>query len=79
MISPTIDCEVILNVDPDKTFMQLHNCPQTFQIKILHGSVDDLYQRGNWVISDFRVCHSSTLDNIHRALLCRVVGFKLSL
>ena len=29
-------------------------------------SVYDLYQRSNWVISDFRVCDSSTLDSLHR-------------
>ena len=27
-------------------------------------SVYDLYQRSNWVISDFRVCDSSTLDMV---------------
>ena len=30
------------------------------------GSVSDLYQRSNWVISDFRACDSNTLDNLHR-------------
>ena len=25
-----------------------------------------LYKRSNWIISDFRVCDSSTLDSLHR-------------
>ena len=29
-------------------------------------SVYDLYQKSDWVISDFRVCDSSTLDSLHR-------------
>ena len=29
-------------------------------------NVYDLYQRSNWVINDFRVCASSTLDCLHR-------------
>ena len=29
------------------------------------GSVSDLYQRSNWVISDFRACDSNTLDVIY--------------
>ena len=35
-------------------------------INIVDG-VYDLYQRSNWVISDFRVCDSNTLDSVHRA------------
>ena len=34
-------------------------------------NVYDLYQiqRSNWVISDFRVCDSSTLDSLHRTYM----------
>ena len=29
-------------------------------------NVCDLYKRSNWIVSDFRVCDSSTLDSLHR-------------
>ena len=41
------------------------------------GSVSDLYQRSNWIISDFRACDSNTLDNFHRAYCMHMYGCKL--
>ena len=38
-------------------------------------NVCNLYKRSNWVISDFRVCDSSTLDNLHRTYLCMGASF----
>ena len=40
-------------------------------------SVYDLYQRSNWVISDFRVCDSSTLDSLHRSYCMHMYGCEL--
>ena len=41
------------------------------------GSVSDLYQRSNWVISDFRACDSNTLDNLHRTYCMHMYGCEL--
>ena len=41
------------------------------------GSVSDLYQRSNWVISDFRACDSNTLDNFHRTYCMHMYGCEL--
>ena len=41
------------------------------------GSVSDLYQRSNWVISDFRACDSNTLDNLHRTYCIHMYGCEL--
>ena len=41
------------------------------------NSVYDLYQRNNWVITEFRVCDSSTLDNLHRTYSMHVYGCEL--
>ena len=43
---------------------------------IVHN-VYDLYQRSNWVISDFRVCDSSTLDSLHRTYCMHMYGCEL--
>ena len=40
-------------------------------------NVYDLYQRSNWVISDFRVCDSSTLDCLHRTYCMHMYGCEL--
>ena len=40
-------------------------------------NVYDLYQRSNWVISDFRVCDSSTLDSLHRTYCMHMYGCEL--
>ena len=40
-------------------------------------SVYDLYQRSNWVINDFRVCDSSTLDRLHRTYCMHMYGCEL--
>ena len=40
-------------------------------------NVYDLYQRSNWVISDFRVCDSSTLDSLHRTYCMYMYGCEL--
>ena len=40
-------------------------------------SVYDLYQRNNWVISDFRVCDSNTLDSLHRTYCMHMYGCEL--
>ena len=37
----------------------------------------DLYHRSNWVISDFRVCDSSTLDSLHRTYRMHMYGCEL--
>ena len=34
-------------------------------------NVCDLYKRSNWIISDFRVCDSSTLDRLHKTYCIR--------
>ena len=41
------------------------------------GSVSDLYQRSNWVISDFQACDSNTLDNLHRTYCMHMYGCEL--
>ena len=41
------------------------------------GSVSDLYQRSNWVISDFPACDSNTLDNLHRTYCMHMYGCEL--
>ena len=41
------------------------------------GSVSDLYQRSNWVISDFRACDSNTSDNLHRTYCMHMYGCEL--
>ena len=40
-------------------------------------NVCDLYKRSNWVISDFRVCDSSTLYSLHRAYCMHMYGCEL--
>ena len=40
-------------------------------------NVYDLYQRSNWVINDFRVCDSSTLDSLHRTYCMHMYGCEL--
>ena len=56
--------EVIPNVSSDK---HLGNYISTnIADRNIVDNVYDLYQRSNWVISDFRVCDSSTLDSLHR-------------
>ena len=37
----------------------------------------DLYQRSNWVISDFRVCDSETLDRLHMTYCMHMYGCEL--
>ena len=39
--------------------------------------VCDLYKRSNWIISDFRVCDSSTLDSLHRTYCMHMYGCEL--
>ena len=39
--------------------------------------MSDLYQRSNWVISDFRACDSNTLDNLHRTYCMHMYGCEL--
>ena len=41
------------------------------------GSVSDLYQRSNWVISDFRACDRNTLDNLDRTYCMHMYGYEL--
>ena len=36
-----------------------------------------LYKRSNWVISDFRVCDSSTRDSLHRTCCVHMYGCEL--
>ena len=56
--------EVIPSVSSDK---HLGNYISTdIADRNIVDNVYDLYQRSNWVISDFRVCDSSTLDSLHR-------------
>ena len=40
-------------------------------------NVCDLYKRSNWIISDFRVCDSSTLDSLHRTYCMHMYGCEL--
>ena len=40
-------------------------------------NIYDLYQRSNWVISDFRVCNSSTLDSLHQTYCMHMYGCEL--
>ena len=37
-------------------------------------NVRDLYKRSNWIISDFRVCDSRTLDSLHRTYCMHMYG-----
>ena len=39
--------------------------------------VCDLYKRSNWIISDFSVCDSSTLDSLHRTYCMHMYGCEL--
>ena len=55
--------EIIHVVDSDKHIGN-YISPNIHERNII-GSVSDLNQRSNWVISDFRVCDSNTLDNLH--------------
>ena len=41
------------------------------------GSVSDLYQRSNWVISGIRARDSNTLDNLHRTYCMHMYGCEL--
>ena len=40
-------------------------------------NVCDLYKRSNWIISDFRVCDSSTLDSLHSTYCMHMYGCEL--
>ena len=40
-------------------------------------NIYDLYQRSNRVISDFRVCDSSTLESVHRTYCMHMYGSEL--
>ena len=40
-------------------------------------NICDLYKRSNWIISDFRVCDSSTLDSLHRTYCMHMYGCEL--
>ena len=40
-------------------------------------NICDLYKRSNRVISDFRVCDSSTLDSLHRTYCMHMYGSEL--
>ena len=44
---------------------------------LLEASVSDLYQRSNWVISDFRACDSNILDYLHRTYCMHMYGCEL--
>ena len=41
-------------------------------------NIYDLYQRSNWIISDFRVCDSNTLDSLYRTYCMHIYGSELS-
>ena len=67
--------EVIPSVGSDK---HLGNCISTnIADRNIVDNVYDLYQRSNWVISDFRVCDSSTLDSLHRTYCMHMYGCEL--
>ena len=36
-----------------------------------------IYKRSNWIIGDFRVCDSSTLDSLHRTYCMHMYGCEL--
>ena len=66
------NCEVIPSVGSDK---HLGNYISTdLADRNIVDSVYDLYQRSNWVISNFRVCDSSTFDSLHRTYCMHMVG-----
>ena len=67
--------EVIPSVGSDK---HLRNYISTdIADRNIADNVYDLYQRSNWVISDFRVCDSSTLDSLHRTYCMHMYGCEL--
>ena len=67
--------EVIPSVSSDK---HLGNYISTnIADRNMVDNVYDLYQRSNWVIIDFRVCHSSTLDSLHRTYCMHMYGCEL--
>ena len=67
--------EMIPVVDSDK---YLGNCIST-KIADRHiiDNIYDLYQQSNRVISDFRVCDSSTLDSLQRTYCMHMYGSEL--
>ena len=42
--------------------------------KNITENVCDLYKRSHWIISDFRVCDSSTLDSLHKTYCMHMYG-----
>ena len=45
--------------------------------KHIIDNIYDLYQRSNWVISNFRMCSSSTPDSLHRTHCMHMYGSEL--
>ena len=67
--------EVVSSVGSDK---HLGNYISTYIAdRNIVDNVYDLYQRSNWVISDFRVCDSSTLDSLHQTYCMHMYGCEL--
>ena len=70
LLSESLYCDNVVMVDK-----HLENYISTnIADRLVIDNIYDLYWRSNWVISDFRVCDSSTLDNLYRTYCMHMYG-----